>query len=79
MLSFNVDSRTYAWIAHQQAYRLGILHRDISAGNILMSLEPEDRHGILVDWDRCILLNSDTKDRTGTRVHRAVRSAVRVP
>ncbi|KAF7437560.1 hypothetical protein PC9H_004402 [Pleurotus ostreatus] len=56
--------------AHQQAYRLGILHRDISAGNILMSLEPENRHGILVDWDHCILLNSDTKDRTGTRIHR---------
>ncbi|KAJ8703511.1 hypothetical protein PTI98_002129 [Pleurotus ostreatus] len=56
--------------AHQQAYKLGILHRDISAGNILMTLQPENRRGFLIDWDHCIFLNDALKERTGTRVHR---------
>ncbi|KAG9223393.1 hypothetical protein CCMSSC00406_0007580 [Pleurotus cornucopiae] len=56
--------------AHQQAYKLGILHRDISAGNILMTLQPENRRGFLIDWDHCIFLNEALKERTGTRVHR---------
>ncbi|KDQ29963.1 hypothetical protein PLEOSDRAFT_165648 [Pleurotus ostreatus PC15] len=56
--------------AHQQAYELGILHRDISAGNILMTLQPENRRGFLIDWDHCIFLNDALKERTTTRVHR---------
>ena len=61
-------------LAHQQAYELGILHRDISAGNILMTLQPENRRGFLIDWDHCIFLNDALKERTGTRVHRTVSS-----
>ncbi|KAH8984957.1 hypothetical protein EDB92DRAFT_1459802 [Lactarius akahatsu] len=35
--------------AHTEAYeRVGILHRDVSAGNILIT---EKRSGILIDWD----------------------------
>ncbi|KAH9174771.1 hypothetical protein EDB89DRAFT_2143297 [Lactarius sanguifluus] len=35
--------------AHTGAYeRVGILHRDVSAGNILIT---EERSGILIDWD----------------------------
>ncbi|KAF9491976.1 hypothetical protein BDN71DRAFT_1452175 [Pleurotus eryngii] len=56
--------------AHQQAYKLGILHRDISAGNILMTLQPKNRRGFLIDWDHCIFLNEALKERTGTRVQR---------
>ncbi|KAJ8703529.1 hypothetical protein PTI98_002146 [Pleurotus ostreatus] len=56
--------------AHQQAYKLGILHRDVSAGNILMTLEPKNRRGFLIDWDHCIFLNEALKERTDTRVHR---------
>ncbi|KAF9486843.1 hypothetical protein BDN71DRAFT_1425728 [Pleurotus eryngii] len=56
--------------AHQQAYKLGILHRDISAGNILMTLQAKNRRGFLIDWDHCIFLNEALKERTGTRVHR---------
>ncbi|KAL4259241.1 Fungal-type protein kinase domain-containing protein [Pleurotus pulmonarius] len=56
--------------AHQQVYKLGILHRDISAGNILMTLQPENRRGFLIDWDHCIFLNDALKERVGTRVHR---------
>ncbi|KAH9174768.1 hypothetical protein EDB89DRAFT_2241537 [Lactarius sanguifluus] len=38
-----------AIIAHMAAYeRAGILHRDVSAGNILIT---EDGSGILIDWD----------------------------
>lgn len=29
------------YLAHQFLYRQGILHRDISAGNILLALDPE--------------------------------------
>ncbi|KAH8986325.1 hypothetical protein EDB92DRAFT_1879660 [Lactarius akahatsu] len=35
--------------AHTKAYkRVQILHRDVSAGNILIT---EERSGILIDWD----------------------------
>ncbi|KAL4259238.1 Fungal-type protein kinase domain-containing protein, partial [Pleurotus pulmonarius] len=56
--------------AHQQAYKLGILHRDISARNILMTLQPDNRRGFLIDWDHCIFLHDALKERVGTRVHR---------
>ncbi|KAH9174774.1 hypothetical protein EDB89DRAFT_1904348 [Lactarius sanguifluus] len=38
-----------AIVAHTEAYeRVGILHRDVSAGNILIT---ENGSGILIDWD----------------------------
>ncbi|KAK0494104.1 hypothetical protein EDD18DRAFT_382409 [Armillaria luteobubalina] len=57
--------------AHQKAYELvGILHRDISARNIMMTLNRENRRGILIDWDHCVLVNkfrdSARISRTGT-------------
>ena len=36
--------------AHKEAYEAGILHRDISVGNIMIT--PEGR-GLLIDWDMC--------------------------
>ncbi|KAF7437537.1 hypothetical protein PC9H_004379 [Pleurotus ostreatus] len=60
--------------AHQLVYdKLHILHRDISAGNILISAldSKEARHGILIDWDHCIFMNRLSKDRP-TRVNRTV-------
>lgn len=33
--------------AHQSAFKLGILHRDISAGNIIIVCG----RGVLIDWD----------------------------
>ncbi|KDQ30001.1 hypothetical protein PLEOSDRAFT_154719 [Pleurotus ostreatus PC15] len=57
---------------HQLVYdKLHILHRDISAGNILISAldSKEARHGILIDWDHCIFMNRLSKDRP-TRVNR---------
>ncbi|KAF9483011.1 hypothetical protein BDN70DRAFT_828166 [Pholiota conissans] len=54
--------------AHDEAYfKAGILHRDISVGNILIT----DKGGILIDWDMCIRLSPEKKSarrpkRTGT-------------
>ncbi|KAL4256124.1 Fungal-type protein kinase domain-containing protein [Pleurotus pulmonarius] len=59
-----------AMVAHQQAYKLGILHRDINARNILMTLQPDNCRGFLIDWDHCIFLNDALKERANTRVHR---------
>ncbi|KAH9017101.1 hypothetical protein EDB83DRAFT_191348 [Lactarius deliciosus] len=48
--------------AHTGAYeRVGILHRDVSAGNILIT---EERSGILIDWD---LSKKVVKDGSGTQ------------
>lgn len=33
--------------AHQQAYAIGILHRDLSVGNIIIV----NGRGYLIDWD----------------------------
>ncbi|RPD75866.1 hypothetical protein L226DRAFT_461736, partial [Lentinus tigrinus ALCF2SS1-7] len=41
-----------AVIAHERAWKLGILHRDVSVGNILLLDFGEDRViGLLADWD----------------------------
>lgn len=40
--------------AHQQAWELaGVLHRDVSSGNILILDDGEACVGILNDWDMC--------------------------
>ncbi|KAK0222907.1 hypothetical protein EDD85DRAFT_778756 [Armillaria nabsnona] len=57
--------------AHQKAYELaGLLHRDISVGNIMMTLDRKNRRGILIDWDHCVLVSrvrgSSRISRTGT-------------
>ncbi|KAF8875393.1 hypothetical protein BD779DRAFT_1651255 [Infundibulicybe gibba] len=57
----------HAFIAHRQAFeRCGILHRDISGGNIMMT---GDGRGILNDWDLARHISADgcrQHDRTGT-------------
>ena len=43
---------TMSTIAHAQAYRAGIIHRDISAGNILLYKQDDgDWYGLLNDWE----------------------------
>lgn len=39
--------------AHKSLYEVGrIIHRDVSAGNILILLSPSDEpHGLLIDWE----------------------------
>ncbi|KAI0273342.1 hypothetical protein BC834DRAFT_853395 [Gloeopeniophorella convolvens] len=59
-----------AIVAHSEAYqKTGILHRDISAGNILIT---RSGRGILIDWDLSKKVTTDDKgkprrmSRTGT-------------
>ncbi|PPQ90018.1 hypothetical protein CVT25_009658 [Psilocybe cyanescens] len=61
-------------LAAQQAYKAGVLHRDISAGNIMIVKDQKTNawRGVLIDWDMCLLLDQRDKNhkvrtaRTGT-------------
>src|SRR5260221_13839971 len=41
--------------AHCHAWSIGILHRDLSPGNIMIveKEEPNIRYGLLIDWSLC--------------------------
>jgi serine/threonine protein kinase len=41
------------FVAHKGAYLQGILHRDISLNNILITENPSFEGGMLIDWDLC--------------------------
>ena len=76
-LAVSLRNLTYI-IAHEQAWKTGILHRDISAGNILIvdngELNPEDTNeptGMLIDWD---LSKSVTKDDGPTTARQYTRT-----
>ncbi|KAF9232713.1 hypothetical protein BU15DRAFT_16966, partial [Melanogaster broomeanus] len=49
--------------AHEDAFQCGVLHRDISPGNILIT----DGGGILIDWDLCKHINASSGPRQSTR------------
>ncbi|KZV60671.1 hypothetical protein PENSPDRAFT_759893 [Peniophora sp. CONT] len=52
--------------AHGMAYEdAKILHRDISNGNILID---KDGHGILIDWDVCVWLETNEAEKMGQKV-----------
>ncbi|KAI0641260.1 hypothetical protein C8Q79DRAFT_332139 [Trametes meyenii] len=58
--------------AHSEAYRHGVIHRDISAGNVLLYYHQDDGWcGLLNDWELSKQTDSNTPqgrqlDRTGT-------------
>jgi Fungal protein kinase len=45
-------------VAHQAAFKCGILHCDISPGNILITSDTRFNGGLLIDWDLCKDMNS---------------------
>ncbi|KAG1898025.1 uncharacterized protein F5891DRAFT_1240372 [Suillus fuscotomentosus] len=53
--------------AHEDAYhKAGILHRDVSVGNLIVT---DDGEGLLIDWDlcrKCGTIQKRRHDRTGT-------------
>ncbi|VDB99553.1 unnamed protein product [Peniophora sp. CBMAI 1063] len=58
-------------IAHQYAVKRGILHRDISVGNILIGRDAAGKaYGLLIDWDLCFVRDHAQTDEqrwiTGT-------------
>src|SRR5215472_7734105 len=54
-------------VAHWLAYsRAGILHRDISAGNIL--IDADGRHGLLIDWEYCKKLHHPAATSDGMTI-----------
>ncbi|PIL33435.1 hypothetical protein GSI_04057 [Ganoderma sinense ZZ0214-1] len=59
-------------LAHEEAYDAGIIHRDISAGNILLCMQDDGEwYGLLNDWElskKVDSLDSEARqpDRTGT-------------
>jgi hypothetical protein len=71
---FHVFSRkflTMFLLAAQQAYSVGILHRDLSAGNIMIvkNKETKEWRGLLIDWDMCLLWKKDgCRPRSGRTV-----------
>ncbi|PPQ89990.1 hypothetical protein CVT25_009630 [Psilocybe cyanescens] len=61
--------------AAQQAYKAGVQHRDISAGNVMIVKDKatQEWRGVLIDWDMCLLLEQPSINsqetctgRTGT-------------
>jgi serine/threonine protein kinase len=60
------------FIAHTAAYnKARILHRDVSAGNILIT---DKGNGILIDWDLSKKVKED-RDLKARRHSRTVRSS----
>jgi RIO-like serine/threonine protein kinase len=70
-VSFDLDERVCADrpLAHSDAYKAGILHRDISPGNIIIG----PKGGLLIDWDLSKPIQTPSKPETPRRVTRTVK------
>jgi serine/threonine protein kinase len=68
-------SEPYTPVAHESAYKCGILHRDISPGNILITSDNNFDGGLLIDWDLCkdINLQGDKPRRAARTVSFKIR------
>jgi RIO-like serine/threonine protein kinase len=68
--------------AHEQALRAGVLHRDISAGNIMIVDEAKStiEFGMLIDWDlsKMVYAGGTSTARQHTRTVSNVHNAVRL-
>jgi len=61
-------------IAHEAACAAGVLHRDISAGNIMIvdDDEPNVKGGILIDWDLSKVIDPPDERSTARQYTRTV-------
>ena len=67
--------------AHRAAWEIGILHRDLSPGNIMIveNVEKEGAEGLLIDWDLCKITRSPPTDNVACRSARTVSPMFEVP
>ncbi|KAL8699985.1 MAG: hypothetical protein Q9201_005694 [Fulgogasparrea decipioides] len=73
-LIMNIESIADLILGHESSLNAGILHRDISIGNIMLTENEDD--GFLIDYDLAIKTNSDRASgapgKTGTKVFMAI-------
>ncbi|KAF7975925.1 hypothetical protein HWV62_8195 [Athelia sp. TMB] len=81
-----IGSMRDAIIGHQNAYNRGVLHRDISEGNILITgknLDERGKRGVLIDFDNAIFWKTHqaTKgdQQTGTRPFMSAEMLLKSP
>ncbi|THH30018.1 hypothetical protein EUX98_g4181 [Antrodiella citrinella] len=67
------ELEVYKRLAHAGAWKAGVLHRDVSDGNIMIYEDPTTRRisGLLIDWDLCkykeeLSRGKTQKTRSGT-------------
>ncbi|TFY56161.1 hypothetical protein EVG20_g9035 [Dentipellis fragilis] len=59
------------WVHHVVKFKAGVLHRDLSTGNLMFNRDKRDQaYGILNDWDLCEEVDTDPKNHTATSRHR---------
>lgn len=73
-LILNIESIADLILGHESSLNAGILHRDISIGNIMLTENEDD--GFLIDYDLAIQTSSDRASgapgKTGTKVFMAI-------
>jgi RIO-like serine/threonine protein kinase len=60
--------------AHHAAWKIGVLHRDLSPGNILIVDEGD---GLLIDWDLCKITKSPPEDSVARQYTRTVSKCLK--
>ena len=63
-------------VAHEDTYSQGILHRDISPNNILISEDRRFDSGMLINWDLCKARIGAEEEGIDRRQSRTVRSVL---
>ena len=63
--------------AHAAAYKAGIIHRDISAGNMLIYADDDGEwYGLLNDWELSKAFTDGQTDEGNRQFDRTVRDSV---
>ena len=77
----NIESIADLILGHESSLNAGILHRDISIGNIMLTEDEDD--GFLIDYDLAIKTSNDrasgAPSKTGTKVFMAIGALLGEP